>query len=263
MDIARRIVDFSARDLVDEDGRPVAEVASALYRDADTDLPACPYADGRAGRPMNRSALRQMTACWPELLRTIAGLGGGTVHGAWVAAARGVALPLSAGTPVPRVASCVFKASLGLSQVFSAMLLQDASVAARPLRSLGDGESFFLALDQGEWLHGDTQVCAGTKPMIVAIFDALADGAPPSLGIPEQAVALAAARVARRNELGLPIGEVPPWLRAVLAVPGRDPADVRRLFPEGQSPASLEGYLVAADEDAAFEAALRELGHPA
>jgi hypothetical protein len=254
MSVARGLIGFEARELFDEDGRPVAEVASPTYRDDTTELVACPYADSRAGEPMNRSALRQMTSAWPELLATIGGLGGGTVHGAWVAAIRGVALPLTAPIPVPRAISGVFKASLGLSQVFSAMLLQDDGIAEMPLAALGDGEAFFAALDQGRWLHGSRQVCAGTKPMIIAIFEALVAGSPPSPGIPEEAVALHVAWVASRQRLGRE-GEVHPWLRAVAAVPDRPPEHARRLFPAGQTPASVDRLLAVdlADREAAFQ----------
>lgn len=219
---------------------------------------------------MNRSALRQMTAVWPELLASFAALGGcePTIGRAWEAAIIGIALPLVAPSPVPRLVAALFKASLGLSQVFSAMLLTGEGVADTPLVALGDGPSFFAALDEGRWLVGADQVCAGTMPMIVGVFDALTGPvapAPPIIaaliervgGIPAEVVGLhvahlAALQAAARRGDGPPV-EAPSaaWLRAVFAVPQRPPEHARRLFATGGVPASVERYLGGATGDRA------------
>lgn len=264
--LAHGLLTFSATSLVDVDGRPVAEVASPLFREVATDLATCPYADGRAGGQMNRSALRQMSAVWPDLLAGFSVLAGPepTVSRAWAAAITGIALPLVAPSPVPLLTAALFKASLGLSQVFSALLLTADGVADAPLTALGDAAGFFSALDEGKWLIGAEQVCAGTRPMIEGVFDALAGGGertcPAELaelirgvgGVPPDVVGLHVAHLAslqaaaRRGEgpgASLTQESGHPWLRAVFAVPDRPPEHARRLFPTGGAPASLERYL--------------------
>lgn len=256
------LLNFGAASLMDEDGRPVAEVASSAYPTVTTDLVVCPYADVRAGGMMNRSALRQMSAVWPELMGCFSALAGPepTVGRAWAAAVTGISLPLVAAGPVPRLTAAVFKASLGLSQVFSAMLLSDDGVADAPLTALGDAAGFFAALDQGRWLVGADQVCAGSKPMIEQVFTAMTTGSstpcPPEVLVliervgvlPPQVVGLHVAhlcalqRAARSGDGEAPVA-THPWLRAVFAVPNRPPAHARRLFERGKVPASVEDYL--------------------
>ena len=267
--LAAGLVGFTARALVDEDGRPVAEVASPLYRDESTELVACPYGDARGTQPMNRSALRQMSASWPELLGALAWLGrpaegGGvrSVHDAWRAAVTGISLPLLADPPIPRLVSSLFKTSLGLSQVFSTMLLSADGLAEAPLDSLGTPPEFFAALDQGRWLIGAKQVCAGSRAMIVEAFGALAGHlsvtecppvvaslGPAAAGLPPHIIALHVAHLcATQSRARLGDGTVdptdqPPWLRAVFSEPDRPAAHALRLFPRGKAPGALEAYL--------------------
>jgi hypothetical protein len=270
MTFSHRLVSFAARDLSDEDGRPVAEVASPLYARTPTALVTCPYADARAGGVMNRSALDQMRGVWPDLLAAAAALSrpDPTVHDAWVAAVTGISLPLVGPTPTPRLLAALFKTSLGLSQVFTALLLADDGVADAPLDTLGDGDGFFAALDAGRWLVGADQVCAGSRAHIVAMFEAIAGRGQGRVCPPEierlrgdtrrapEIVALHAAHLAASaHRAGVAVPAAPPWLRAVAAIPGRPPEHARRLFPAGQAPASLERYL-AAPGDAAFDGAL-------
>lgn len=279
--LVRGLLDFGVTALVDEDGRPVAEVASPAFRSVHTDLVACPYADVRAGGVMNRSALGQMTTTWPDLLASFAALAGPrpTVSRAWAAAVTGIALPLVSATPVPRRTAALFKASLGLSQVFSALLLTEDGVADAPLSALGDAPAFFDALDQGRWLVGANQVCAGSRPMIEQAFDALAgrgvERAAPSevvdaaarVGqLPPEVVGLHVAHLASLQQLhrvgqGPPVEAHHPWLRAVFAIPDRPAEHARRLFPTGGAPASLERYLALplADRPAAFPALLTQM----
>ncbi len=177
--------------------------------------------------------------------------------------------PLVAPQPTSRLVAGLFKASLGLTQVFSALLLGADGVADVPLTALGDGEAFFAELDRGRWLIGAEQACAGTKPMIVAVFDAMCRSgqAPaeiaallPRVEAAPTAVALHVAwlaarqQAARRGE-GEPVMEsLHPWLRATFAVPDRAPEHARRLYPAGNTPAALERFLASDRSSAAFEA---------
>ena len=240
---------------------------------------SCPYADVRKGAPMNRSALQQMAITWPALLASMGALAGPapTVGRAWAAAVTGTALPLVAPSPVPRLTAALFKASLGLSQVFSAMCLSTPGVASLPLAALGNPRDFFAALDQGRWLVGAEQVCAGSQPMIEEAFAALCGGgglAPAEVdalvrqvgSVPPTVVGLhvaylaASARAARAGD-----GEAPaaphPWLRAVFAVPNRAPDHALRLFADGEAPPAVTRFLARgtgcrAEIDDAFAAEL-------
>ncbi len=141
------------------------------------------------------------------------------------------------------------------------------------VRSLGDGPSFFAELDRGRWLVGADQVCAGTAPIIRQVFDALVgrtapsvlseearrirDVAPVAVGL-HVAHLLARQAAARRGE-GEPVTEeLPPWLRAVFALPGRPPEHVRRLFPSGATPPIVEKYVAEPGQEA-FERGLDAL----
>lgn len=263
----------ASRDLIDVDGRPIGELASRRYDTIETEIVACPYHDARRGLPMNKTALRQLSSCWPEVVQAAAALSGpdATVHRAWWACIGGTTAPRihheRFGRPIPRVLSSLYKGSLGYSQVLTALLLAQDGLADVPLSSLGDSDAFFALLDDGKWLVGQVQACAGPAPMIGQLLMALGDDAaepPPdlaALGDPApwtdaaatwvglQVAFLGAARVALRRDGG-PADAVSryldvehPWLRAVLQTPDRQPEHARRLFPAGQVPDLVEAFL--------------------
>ena len=263
--LADGLLGFGATALLDEDGRPVAEVAAPSFRATVTDMAVCPYADVRSGGQMNRSALRQMSAVWPDLLACFSALAGEepTVSQAWQAAVTGISLPLLAPAPTPRLIAGLFKASLGLSQVFSAMLLMDDGVADAPLTALGNSAEFFTALDAGRWLVGAEQVCAGSPAMIEQVFEAMVSPAArecPQLAadliadvgaLPPEIVGLHIAHLAALNRVarygdGAPVVLTHPWLRAVFSIPDRPAEHALRLFPAGKTPESVTRYLAAA-----------------
>jgi hypothetical protein len=157
-----------------------------------------------------------------------------------------------------------------MSQTLTALLLADDGVADVPLASLGDDEDFFRFLDDGRWLVGRDQACAGPEPMIRELFRALVDDRPlddphPEVasadGIRQLAVRIAGIQAATllgvaqcvgngvRDGLEGSLGEAwlagrsPAWLRSVLSGPGRRPEHVRRLFPEGGVPVEVEALL--------------------
>jgi hypothetical protein len=69
--IFRETLDSRVRYLRDIDGRPLGEQnAPELYQEVETELAQCPYRGSRHhhAKPMNVSALRQMTSHWPIIL---------------------------------------------------------------------------------------------------------------------------------------------------------------------------------------------------
>jgi len=264
----------ASRDLIDVDGRPIGELASRRYDAIETEVVSCPYHDARRGLPMNRTALRQLSSCWDDVLAAAAWLSGpdATVHRAWWAAVAGITAPrihheAEAG-PVPRVLSALYKGCLGFSQVLTALLLTDDGVADAPLRSLGDADAFFALLDDGRWLVGQVQACAGPAPMIGQLLTALGPSTAPAapaalaaLGDPRpwtdaaatwiglDVAFLGAARVALRRDGGpadaltryLDVDQ--PWLRGVLQSPDRRAEHATRLFPTGEVPAPVAAFL--------------------
>lgn len=237
---------------MDEDGRPLGELSSPHYDRVHTVVVACPYPDARRGLPMNDSALRQIAPVWPAIVATIRALVGAspTVHQAWRVALVGISAPLLVEEPVPRLLSAFYKTSLGLSQITTRLLLAEEGVADAPFATLGDGDAFFAALDAHRWLHGQVQVCAGTRAMFVQLGDALCGRPGPSALGPElafdcvaladlaaevvagQVRALGAIQDARRAGEDRPLPHVlPPWLRAAAGIPGLTAAHAERLFP--------------------------------
>jgi hypothetical protein len=297
-DVARIVsglLDYRTNDLVDGDGRALGEVSSPRYDPARTELVACPYADARRGQPMNLSALRQLAAPWPALPSTVRALAGPapTVHRTWWVSLAGTVAPLLVDGPVPVGLSALYKTSLGLSQVTASLLLAEDGVADAPFAELGDDAAFFAFLDDGRWLVGQQQVCAGTAPQIREIARALAGGPPlggpilapldtPSIaalvdlaaavvGLQAACIGAVYAAVRRGADDGLSgtpaeawLARTPPWLRAWAAVPNRPPDQVRRLYPTGGTPDVVERFLAGGPATAGvlaerFDVAIRAL----
>lgn len=253
MSLGREIVKHPAPRLLDEDGRPVAEIGTELEDPpVGTERVACPYPDRRAGLPMNRSALRQMAVEWPAVLaalRSFAGPGPVSVRGALAAVLTGTSEVARhhldhPDRPVPRRVAVTYKTCLGLSQVLAASCLADPDVGSAPLGSLGDGAAFFTFLDDGGWLLGQVEVCAGPRAMFLDVFTALSEGGgtPPAWALEaRRAVGLAAVAVLtaplldpaapRLARLLGPKG--PSWTRALSGHPDRRPGDVARWFDAG------------------------------
>ena len=158
----------------DADGRPLGEQAS--QHDLGDDVVACPYPGGRAGRPMNRAALRQVTPHLPVIEERLAGASakaGATVAGAWAATAWATLPPCLAPEPVPVAEAAAYKACLGFRQVLGALLLSH-DLRGVPLAELGDAGDFLGLLSREGWLVGRHQVCAGSPAQIRRLYDALA-----------------------------------------------------------------------------------------
>ncbi len=257
------LLDHPAPRLLDEDGRPVAEVGSEVEGTVPTVHVACPYADRRRGMPMNRSALRQLGAVWPEVLARLSAYAGPppvTVHAALGAVLAGTSTVVRwwcdhPDLPVPRGLAATYKTSLGLSQVLAASCLLEPDLGPAPLRSLGDADAFFSFLDDGGWLLGQVEACAGPRGAIGEAFDALCAGGGPTppwapdvrWGIGLLGASLLAAPTAdpasapRLARLLGPKG--PSWTRALFGAPGRSPAHVARWFaPDDPVRSAVESF---------------------
>lgn len=259
------LVRSEASDRLDEDERPLGEVSSLRYEEARTEVIPCPYADRRRGLPMNRSALRQISLVWPDVLATFRALARErpTLGQIWRLSLVGITAPLAAPDPVPRGLSALYKTSLGLSQVSTTLLLGADDLAELPFSELGDRDDLFAALDSNGWLLGQLQVCAGSRSMFDQMHEALLGrgSGGEALPIPEpDALADLASRAvaahalwllradalrARGAQISLP--KLPPWLRAVHAEP-RAPEQVRRYFPGGALPEEIEAMARATAE---------------
>lgn len=161
---------------LDEDGRPLGELAAG----AQVAHVRCPYADSRHGLPMNRSALDQIRAVWPQVLALFAGAAAReaqTVAGAWRASTACMAAAALGPRPVPRAWSAAWKASLGYQQTFALLtLVHDRGDT--PLRALGTGPQFVAWCDREGLLVGHVEACAGPSGWIARGFEVLADPPP-------------------------------------------------------------------------------------
>jgi len=192
----------------DADGRPLGERAEdAAYHAAGAEERPCPFQDERLGAPapvINMAALRQVRVHWDGLLEHVRWAG--RLHctrGApmtWAELARVVfsvhGIPVvwgleRPGEPIPGRLSALFKTTLGFSKLFPTMLLDDEERAPRRVREEYSPEAFFTWLDEGHWLIGSHQVCAGSRHSIMGYYDALTEPwggeATPPEGVDEDA----------------------------------------------------------------------------
>ncbi len=200
--------------------------------------------------------------------------------------------------PVPVLAAALYKTSLGFSDLCAAMLLEAHLDADDPTPPQ---EVLFEWLDERPWLTGDRHVCSGTRLQIGRAWDALRGETETPTPLPTwfapallanlelEALAAAAAgiaRAARLHGVELVHGDtarrlfddavVPQWSEALRQAPNVGAAHVSLLFGAELVPASLRGFLEAANQAPAvvdqhlFEHArdpaarlMRSLGRPA
>lgn len=186
------------RPMRDEEGRPLGE--SKLPPEQRPDVPLqqrpCPYAGSRHNhpRPMNVSALRQMSAHWQEalggiaLLRSmyceerkqerlrlvdvwrVAGLTTSLVPFAFL---RGWS-PVADGQ-LPAAVAVAYKAALGVSFTCEVML----SDGAAPFDAPVDAETLYDFADRQKHFIGPQEVCAGPEAMVKDLLRLLVDGTGP------------------------------------------------------------------------------------
>jgi hypothetical protein len=263
---------YRFRDWLDTEGRPLGEIGSAHYP-ASTATAPCPYAGVRKGNPMNLPALKQVRAHWDTNLATLTALRGETVADALRAVTTAVSAPLAFGvTPVPVVVAAVHKANLGYQQTLVSLLLDSPGLAGSAASDLPRGEVLLEALEQGHWLQGTVQACAGAPTDIAMAWDVITGRVErPGLGlaiprttIPELlgleiALVLRTAELLHRGVRGSGLGmrlwegQRGPWLIGATTRP-RAAESARQLYAD--VPSALDAFLdVKCDTHEALEVA--------
>jgi hypothetical protein len=189
-------------DIRDVEGRALGEHrASAAVRDAmPMALKQCPYADRRHQheKPMNVSALKQLTTHWDDILGGVAfvraqylarrGLSAvkltreGLEIGEAIAAIPSYLVhraqnPIADGALSPVVAG-LYKVIIGINRVF-AVVVSGQLGAGKPGRMSSPDDTVAFA-DLGGLLIGSQQVCAGSTRQIAQTVDMLINGTPAS-----------------------------------------------------------------------------------
>jgi len=170
--------------LLDVDGRPLGErpTPQTRARGIAFELRRCPYAGSRHhhARPMNVSALAQMTSHWEAALTSLAAIRAALhlpaqprVHQLLelcaVAAFKPVALWRRGLDVVDVETAVVHKIVVGMQSALHALLLRDGDV---PLSS----QRFYAAVEAHGALIGDDEVCAGPPHLIREVLDVVVDG---------------------------------------------------------------------------------------
>jgi len=255
---------YRFRDWLDTERRPLGEIGSAHYP-ASTATAPCPYAGVRKGNPMNLPALKQVRSHWETNLATLTALRGETVADALRAVTTAVSAPLAFGVrPVPIVVAAVHKANLGYQQTLVSLLLDSPGLAASRAAELPRGDVLLEALEQGHWLQGTVQACAGAPADIALAWDVITGraeraGSPleiPPTSIPEWlgleiALVLRTAEMLHRgvrpdvdrSPLGMRLweGQRGPWLIGATVRPGRTSDSARQLYAD--VPPALDAFL--------------------
>ncbi len=163
--------------LVDDEGRPVSErrAPSAVKQGAPIVLKACPYRDGRRGRPMNVSALEQLVRHLPAVCEQWASFRAirGTASMDWSWALATVVDQLAAPAlyalaqradrcVVPARAAAGHKLAAGFLGVVRGLMAQEMSGIGTPVTV----ETLLDWTHRSNALIGTSEVCAGPPVLI-------------------------------------------------------------------------------------------------
>jgi hypothetical protein len=197
----------------DDDGRPVFELRApaGVKEGVPMHMRRCPYADERAQRWINVSALAQVTDHLDAVLVDVAAL-----HAAQPAAAGWERLCVAVmdqlaqpavhllraarprRAPLPARLSVGYKVSVGYLTPVRDLLTLSARGAAREA-SLA---SFLAFLDEGRYLLGTREVCAGPPNLLARVSAAMLGGGEAVAAAPPARVAIARA-LALQLQVGL------------------------------------------------------------
>jgi hypothetical protein len=179
---------------LDVAGRPLGEGRSAAFRHMQTEMQSCPYAGGRHHhvKPMNVSALRNITPAWEQILIMLSWLSrryqarretairnfddlllvtsGGVFLADFLALRRH--RPLHSGK-FPLLFSGLYKVCLGFQLATYLGSMQARFAQNQALEPLPDSAGFYEFLEAYELLIGEDEVCAGSPAMIMEAYDAM------------------------------------------------------------------------------------------
>lgn len=171
-------------ELLDEDGRPLGEVSAAAYETCPRHEEQRRFRDARGEGLVNLAALAQIHQGWSSLLETLRGWESESAATAGRALRRAHRATFRArwraarGRPIRREDAALFKLCLGFGHLLRAKLLDETLDADAPLPGAPD---LWRWLDEGRWLIGDQQVCAGSRTQIERTWEALTgSGTPPA-----------------------------------------------------------------------------------
>lgn len=228
----------------DTEGRPLAESAAPVERQAPTELVACPFAGHRRGEPMNRSAWGQVARGLDAALAELVDGAGPTAADAWMSASRLRWQGLSYAEPVPLEVAVAYKLAVGLQRPLTSWLLLNPGAADRPLAALVSPEHIVQRLEDEGWLHGAQQVCPAPPAKIERAWRALCEATRPptrlrpALRVAEDAAALvvgawAVLGATRQVLLEGRLHELPPTWRLGTPPPSDGPEVLHLLLRPG------------------------------
>jgi hypothetical protein len=188
------IMSRHVHEYLDVAGRPLGEGRAAAFQHVHTEMQPCPYAGGRYhhARPMNVSALRQITPAWEQIVTMLLWLSQryrarhqtditnyddlSLVTSAGVFLADIVVLrqykPLRSGE-IPTLISGLYKVCLGFQLATYLGSLRERLADERAPKPLPDAAGFYDHLEAHELLIGEAEVCSGSSALIMEAYDAM------------------------------------------------------------------------------------------
>jgi hypothetical protein len=174
----------------DTEGRPIRESRTPpeLLKEGEIELKQCPYPGSRYlhAKPMNVSALRQMSAHWDELIdcigllreayRSARGDYRADLMDIWRVGQMGSALPwfyiLRLGETCPAYAAALSKAALGVG-IWGARVLVD-QFALRTFENPGPpwtAQEIWQTSETNQTLIAESEVCAASQAMMLKFYE--------------------------------------------------------------------------------------------
>jgi hypothetical protein len=178
----------------DESGRPIVEVGDPASRPVQTEWQVCPYSGSRYhhAKPMNVSALRQISPVWEQVLTMLSWLSRRyrAWHGSEIENCIDLSIISSSGVlladflvlrrhiplrshKIPLVITGVYKACLGFQYATYLASTDERFAGAKASHQLPDAAEFQAYLEDHGLLFGEHEVCAGSAAQIMEVYDAM------------------------------------------------------------------------------------------
>lgn len=181
-------------EFLDQDGRPIGEGRSQVYKNVKTEFKSCPYPGSRHNHefPMNASALASINPEWQQILlllgelsqryQAFQGTSVDTFYDLALVSGTGVFLSdfmaLRSKDPVlsddfPVLLSGLYKVCLGFQQATFLAMMNDQFKDSESDRQLPDASGFYQHLEAHELLTGEGEVCGGSSIMIRRAYETM------------------------------------------------------------------------------------------